>query len=307
VAWRFDEELVVATDAGHLTVHRAAAPGRPTLLLSHGTGFCAATWSGVAEVLADDFEVCAVDRRGHGKSSSSIDEYDFTDFARDAARVVDALDLREAYAVGHSAGATDFLLCAADRPGAFRRLFVIEPTAMDPDEPNVRIDLAPSHAEALAGSARRRATFPSRREVVERYAGRGAFVGWRPDLLEAFARDGFADAADGSVVLRCAPAHEVAMLRPIFAAMEGTYRAGRRDHPFYALRRVRCPTLVATTERSQPIYKTMADVVRRLVPDVSRLHFDGLGHTAAQVDPERVASEVLNFWRLGAQSATNRR
>lgn len=300
VAWRFDERFDVETDAGHVTVHRRAAPGRPVALLSHGTGFCAATWTGVAEVLADEFEVCAVDRRGHGTSSAPTDAYDFTDFARDTVAVVDALGLRGGYAVGHSAGATDLLLCAAERPDAFRRLFVIEPTAMDPAEPNVRIDLAPFHAEALESFARRRATFPSRREVIERYAGRGAFAGWRPDLLEAYVRDGFEDAEDGSVALRCDPAHETAMLRRIFAAMEGTYCAGRPEHPFDALRRVRCPTLVATTEHSQPIYETMAAVVHRLVPHTSHLHFDQLGHTAAQVDPERVATEARRFWRSGA-------
>jgi pimeloyl-ACP methyl ester carboxylesterase len=299
VDWRFDEQFDVATDGGHVTVYRTSAPGRPVLLLSHGTGFCAATWSGVAERLADDFELCAVDRRGHGKSSVALDAYDFTDFAGDLVHVVDALGLRAAYAVGHSAGATDLLLCAADRPDAFRRLFVIEPTAMDPHEPNARVDLVPFHTEALAGFARRRARFRSRQEVVQRYVGRDAFAGWRSDLLEAFVRDGFADVADGSVVLRCDPAHEVEMLRPIFAAMEGTYRAGRPDHPFDALRRVQGPTLVVTTERSQPIYKTMADVVQRLVPDASRLHLDGLGHAAPQVDPERVATEVWNFWHRG--------
>jgi pimeloyl-ACP methyl ester carboxylesterase len=296
VPWQFDERFDVPTDAGHVTVHRRAAPERPVMLLSHGTGFCAAPWAGVAEVLADEFELCAVDRRGHGTSTAPPDGYDFTDFARDAVCVVDALGLRDAYAVGHSAGATDLLLCAAERPDAFRRLLVIEPTAMDPGEPNVRVDMAPFHTEALGVFARRRATFATRQEVRDRYTERGVFVGWRPDLLDAFVRDGFADAADGSVRSRCDPAHETAMLRHIFAAMEGTYRAGEVDHPFDALQRVRCPTRVVTTERSQPIYATMAAIVHQLVPDTSQLHLDGLGHTAAQVDPERVATEVRRFW-----------
>ena len=296
MAWRFDERFDVPTDAGHVTVHRRAAPGRPVMLLSHGTGFCAATWAGVAEILADEFELCAVDRRGHGTSTAPPDGYDVTDFARDAACVVDALGLRDAYAVGHSAGATDLLLCAAERPDAFRRLLVIEPTAMDPGEPNVRVDMAPFHTEALGAFARRRATFATRQEVRDRYTERGIFVGWRSDLLDGFVRDGVADVADGSVRLRCDPAHETAMLRHIFAAMEGTYRAGQDDHPFDGLKRVRCPTLVVTTEHSQPIYATMAAIVERLVPDTSHLHLDGLGHMAAQVDPERVATEVLRFW-----------
>jgi pimeloyl-ACP methyl ester carboxylesterase len=297
VGWRFDERFDVVTDAGHVTVYRHAAPGRPQLLLCHGTGFCAATWAGVGELLANQFELYAFDRRGHGTSSAPDDAYDFLDFARDVACIVDAVGLRDGYAVGHSAGATDLLLCAAERPDAFRRLFVIEPTAMDPAEPDVRAEMAPMHAELLTSFSRRRSVFRSRGEVLERYAGRGVFAGWRPDLLEAFVQDGFRELDDGSVTLCCDPASETAMLRRIFAAMEGTYRAGERIHPFGALERVRCPTLVATTEHSQPIYTTMADVVHRLVPTSSRLRFDGLGHAAAQVDPGRVASEVVRFWR----------
>lgn len=266
------------------------------MLLSHGTGFCAAVWAGVGEILADRFDLYALDRRGHGTSTSPTDAYDFVDFAGDVVSVVDAFGLHDDYAVGHSAGSTDLLLGAAERPEAFRRIFVIEPTAMDPTEPDVRIEMAPVHAELLGVFARRRARFDSRDEVLDRYVGRGAFIGWRADLLEAFARDGFHDLEDGSVTLRCDPANEAAMLRAIFAAMEGTYRAGQRDHPFHALERVGCPTAVATTELSQPIYKSMADVVARLVPDTARIHFESLGHTAAQVDPARVADEVLRFW-----------
>lgn len=296
VTGSFDEVLSVATDAGHVAVHRRRADGRPVVLMTHGTGFCAGTWRGVAEVLADDFEICSIDRRGHGLSAAPDDAYDFADFARDAVAVIDALDLRDAYAVGHSAGATDLLLASVQRPDAFRAMFVIEPTAMDPAAPGVRADMAPYHAEALTTFARRRARFTSRAEVVERYTGRGAFAGWRPDLLAAFVEGGFAEEDDGSVVLRCTPDHEVAMLRRIFAAMEGTYAFAVEPHPFDALRRVTTPTRVVTTEHSQPIYRQMAEVVLRLVPDASHVHLDGLGHSAVQVDPDRVAAEVLTHW-----------
>ena len=299
MAWRFDECLEVPTDGGHVVVYRRAAPGRPQMLLTHGTGFCASTWAGVADLVAADFDVFAIDRRGHGLSSAPDDAYDFTDFARDTVAVVDAVGFRDGYAVGHSAGATDLLLCAAARPDAFRRMFVIEPTAMDPDQPGVRADMADLHGEFLARFGERRAVFSSREEVVERYSGRGAFTGWRPDLLEQFAQDGFRDLDDGSVALRCDPASEVSMLRRIFAAMEGTYRAGEADHPFRALAQVPCPVLIARTEHSQDVYEPMADVVERLVPDTAGLLFDGLGHLAAQVDPGRVAAEILRFWRVG--------
>ena len=293
----FDDVLRVPVAAGHVVVHHRAAPGRPAALLTHGTGFCAATWTGVIEQLAGRFDLFAVDRRGHGTSSAPADAYDFTDFADDAVRVIDVLGLQDAVAIGHSAGATDLLLAAASRPAAFRRMFVMEPTVMDPAEPGVRAHLAPAHAETLDAFARRRATFPSRAAVAERYEGRGAFAGWQPRVLAAFVEAGFADVADGSVTLRCTPVNEVAMLRSIFAAMEGTYRTGEGANPFSSLGLVHCPVTVATTEHSQDIYKDMAAVAARLLPDVTQVHFDGLGHVAPMVDPVRVADEVIRCWQ----------
>lgn len=297
MAWRFDERIDVATGDGHVTVHRSGSPGRPVALMTHGTGLSASTLVGLAALLADEFEVYAFDRRGHGSSSAPAeDDYDFADFTADAIRVIDALGLRDVYAVAHSAGATDLLLAAAERPHAFHRIVAIEPTAMDPAEPGVRADLAPQHAEALAAFTRRRATFASRAEVIERYTGRGGYAGWHPDVLEAYVRDGFVDQADGTVTLSCTPTAEVAMLRRIFATMEGTYRPASGPHPFDALRTVTAPTLVITTEQSAPIYRQMGEVVVRLLPNASHVRLDGLGHSAAQVDPDRVAAEVLRFW-----------
>ena len=294
--WRFDDAIEVETDVGYVAVHRHGAPGRPPLLLTHGTGFCASTWGGVAEIVGDRFEMYAIDRRGHGSSTVPSDGYDFTDFAADTVRVIDALGLRNAYGVGHSAGATDLLLAAATRSDAFRGLFAIEPTAMDPAQPHIRADTAAEHTELLTLMAERRSRFRSRQEVIDRYTDRGVFTGWRPDLLMAYVDDAFHEIDDTTVALTCDPTVEAVMLRHIFAAMQGSYRAGEPNHPFEMLRRVRCPTRVVTTEHSQAIYKTMADVIGRLVPNCSRAHLANLGHAAAQVDPATVAAEVLTFW-----------
>ena len=259
-------------------------------------------WNGVAELLAEEFSLYAIDRRGQGASSAPDDAYDFTDFADDTVAVIDHLQLRDAYAVGHSAGGTDVLLAAAARPDAFARIWVMEPTVMDPSEPDVRADMAPMHAQTLSVFAHRRAVFGSRDEVRDRYDGRGVFTGWCDDILDAFVHDGFADEPDGSVSLRCTPAHEVSMLRRIFAAMEGTYRGDGATNPFDALRQVPCPVLVLTTESSPPIYRQMAEALHGMVADTTAEHLDGLGHAAPQVDPTRVAESILRFWHTTRRS-----
>ena len=42
---------------------------RPPCILSHATGFCGMVWRRVAEALAVRYDVYALDRRGHGRSS----------------------------------------------------------------------------------------------------------------------------------------------------------------------------------------------------------------------------------------------
>lgn len=286
------------TSCGDLVLHRwGDDDGRPAALLVHGTGFCGPVWTGVGAHLLDAFVVYALDRRGHGQSAKPADDYDFTDFADDAVRVIDALGLDGAYGVGHSAGATDLLLAAVERPDAFRRLFVIEPTAMDATAPTRRPDLDAAHEVVLGSITRRTARFADRAEVVERYRTRDAFASWRLDLLEAYVAGGFHDLDDGTVALSCTPEIERSMLSRIFAVMEGRYAGGAAGNPFAALSRIPCPTLVATTEHAAPIYGQMATDARRVIPDVTAHHFAGVGHAAAQIDPDAVARAAREFWR----------
>ena len=105
---------------------------KPPALLVHGTGFVAEVWDEVAHELASDYTVYGIDRRGHGASHKpSAERYHFLDFAEFCA-VVEALDLTDIFGIGHSAGATDLLLAAKLLPRRFSRLFVMEPTIMDP-------------------------------------------------------------------------------------------------------------------------------------------------------------------------------
>jgi pimeloyl-ACP methyl ester carboxylesterase len=289
--------LRVGVDCGDIVIHRwsGANDRRPVALLVHGTGFCGSVWHGVAERLVDEFVVYAIDRRGHGASAKPVDDFDFADFADDTARVCDALGLRGAFAVGHSAGATDLLLAAGRRPEAFRHAFLIEPTVTDPDHPVQRPELAADHELYLAALERRRTSFPGLDDVIERYRDRGIFEGWRPDLLDHYVRHAF-EPADGGVTLRCTPAIERQMLLRILAAMEGTYRGDARGNPFATLPDVECPVTLATTERSAPVYGQMATEAARMLRDARLVHFADVGHAVAQVAPERVADAALAAW-----------
>src|SRR4051812_12589966 len=233
-----------------------ANAGKPPALLLHGTGFVAEVWDEVATELASRYTVYALDRRGHGDSHKpAAERYHFQDFAEDVCRVVETLDLSDVYGIGHSAGATDLLLAAKLMPNRFTRLFVMEPTVMDPRA--ARADgskLSDFAIGAVQGVLRRQAEFDSAEAVFTRYRAAPAFADWTEPSLRAYASHGFGLTEDGRVRLRCTPEIESAVLQPIFEAMEQVYTGDARGNPFVWLSEIRCPVRIATAEKSWPVY-----------------------------------------------------
>jgi pimeloyl-ACP methyl ester carboxylesterase len=267
--------------------------GRTPALLLHGTGFVADVWDEVARDLAATYTVYALDRRGHG-ASHKPGAYHFLDYAEDVCRVIDALGLRNVYGIGHSAGATDLLLAAKLLPGRFARLFVMEPTVMDPRAARSG-ELSEDSLSRVQGTLRRRAEFDSADAVFERYRAAPAFADWTETSLRAYVRHGFAPLANGRVQLCCTPEIESAILRPIYQAMEQVYVGDARGNPFTSLSAIDCPVRVTTAAKSGPIYKEMASRAVSLIPRVSALTFDGAGHCVAQEAPAIVVKAVREF------------
>ncbi len=267
--------------------------GKPPALLAHGTGFVAAVWDEVARELASSYTVYALDRRGHG-ASHKPGAYHFLDYADDVCRVVDALQLNDVYGIGHSAGATDLLLAAKLSPGRFTRLFVMEPTVMDPRALRSG-GLNEESLSRVQGTLRRRAEFDSAEAVFERYRTAPAFADWTETSLRAYVRHGFMRLGDGRVRLCCTPEIESAILHPIYEAMEQVYVGDARGNPFASLAEIDCPVRVTTAVKSGPIYWEMARRAVSLIPQVSTMVFEGAGHCAAQELPAAVAQAVLDF------------
>ncbi|OPY97730.1 alpha/beta hydrolase [Bradyrhizobium sacchari] len=269
--------------------------GKPPALLLHGTGFVADVWDEVARELASTYTVYALDRRGHG-ASHKPDVYHFLDFAEDVCRVLDALGLRDVYGIGHSAGATDLLLATKLLPGRFERLFVMEPTIMDPRAARSG-GLSEESLLQVQGALRRRAEFDNADAVFERYRTSPTFADWTETSLRAYVRHGFVTLDNGRVRLCCTPEIEAAMLRPIYEAMTQVYVGDVRGNPFTALAEIDCPVRVTTAAKSWPIYKEMAARAVSLIPRVSTLVFKGAGHCVAQEEPAAVVDAVREFAR----------
>jgi magnesium chelatase accessory protein len=78
----------------------------PTLLMLHGSGAATHSWRDLAPLLARDFSIVAPDLPGHGFTQTpGGDGLSLPGMARALGGLLEALDVRPAFAVGHSAGA----------------------------------------------------------------------------------------------------------------------------------------------------------------------------------------------------------
>ena len=165
------------------------------------------------------------------------------DFARTSAAAIEALDLTDIYGIGHSAGATDLLLAAKLLPERFSRLFVMEPTVMDPGVvPGADARLSDQGDGRGAGRAAPPGRVRQRGCRVRALSRRAGVRATGPNTrCGPTSRHGFAHLPDGRVRLLCRPEVEAAILRPIFEAMEQVYRGDDRGNPFGWLSEIACP------------------------------------------------------------------
>lgn len=277
------ESLFVDADGVSIHVLRWAKPGAPPLLLLHATGFLAALWRRVAEGLGDDYDVYAVDARGHGRSDRPDSAYDFDELSGDVVAVLDALSLREVYAVGHSMGGGLAMMIAARRPELVRRIFALEPIA--PTNAWRRSGGQPMDAGDLAVAARkRRPGFASRAEVAARWRDRRPFASWDSEVFDDYVEHGFEQQPDGSVLLRCPPPLE-----------SRTFEAARDFNAEPFLRAAACPVLLAQGAETATWFDSMLANAAALLADARRLTIPGGGHLSPMEIPETIAREIRAF------------
>ncbi len=100
--------------------------GGSTIILLHGLYDSADTWSAVAPLLARNYRVIALDRRGAGLTDKPDKGYDFQTLAGDVLSFINKLNLQRVRLVGHSAGAGVALTVAATKPEKIDSVVLID-------------------------------------------------------------------------------------------------------------------------------------------------------------------------------------
>jgi len=95
--------------------YEVAGEGEPVVLV-HGTGGSAASWTAQLDLLADWYQVFMPECRGHGRTADVEGPFTYENFADDIAGFIEALGLGPVRLVGWSNGASVVLRLALRRP-----------------------------------------------------------------------------------------------------------------------------------------------------------------------------------------------
>lgn len=148
--------------------------GPRTVMLLHGLNVQAHTWDPVADDLARDHHVIALDLRGHGESDWTRDGYYLRDFAADVVGLADHLGLGSFDLIGHSLGCRIGLVVAGEHPDRVRSLVLSD---AGPEFPPEAIEFANNVVSSAGGAVR---------GFVDEAEGMAYYEGMHPEWEQIF-------------------------------------------------------------------------------------------------------------------------
>ncbi len=96
----------------------------PTLLMIHQAAQSSEEYRAIAPLLAEQFQVLAIDLPGHGASDDPPRELEMDDYTRATLAVLDALDISHLSILGHHGGSSVALDLAAREPARVYRVIL---------------------------------------------------------------------------------------------------------------------------------------------------------------------------------------
>ena len=247
-------------------IHRGD-PSQPALVLLHGGGANAHWWDHLAPDLARTFHVVALDFRGHG-ASDHPDTLRVGAFSDDLDALLERIGAPDAILVGHSMGGH----IAIERAARAERTCAL-----------ALIDIAwgtPPRARRVMRRvlARRRRTYATRAEAVQRFAFVPPVLGASAALRKSIAEHSVREESDGRFGYRFDPRWFTLPSRPAPPLAE-----------------VRCPTLIVRGKESPVLTPDGARALVEELPEARLVEIDGAGHHAHLDRPEEVSSALNDF------------
>lgn len=240
---------------------RGHRPGRPVAVLIHGWCCSRADMRALGDALSTTYRVLALDAPGHGDSEIPADaaaRLAIAAQADDVAALCDALDVRDAVLIGHSAGGAVAVELAARRPDLAAAVVALDGTIL-------------FRKEVLAGAEPLTAALRT--------------PGWR-DALRGFVSQSYLPTDDPAL-----QAAELAavdrMSQEVVASVPEEFLAWDAEAALTALA---APLLYVDASQM-----TDLDRLAELVPKVSQARTTGIGHMQLIGHPAQAVAAIEGF------------
>lgn len=126
-------------DTGEITINYIVGPKNgPPLVLIPGQGADLTNYEKSIPLLLDDFQVYAVDVRGHGKSDWATGDYSFSSIGRDMIAFLTQVVKEPAFISGNSSGGLIALWCAANIPDSVAGIIMEDPPLFSAEWPRIK-------------------------------------------------------------------------------------------------------------------------------------------------------------------------
>jgi pimeloyl-ACP methyl ester carboxylesterase len=247
------------------------------VVLLHGLNVQAHTWDPVADDLARDHHVIALDLRGHGESDWTRDGYYLRHFAEDLGGLADRLGLDSFDVIGHSLGCRIGIVYAGRHPERVRSLVLSD---AGPEFPQAALEFASKVVSSAGGDVR---GFADEGEAEAYY--RGMHPEWQPVFHDLHVKHQLRRNWAGKLVFRADP--------DLFWLLGS---AGREDDAlcWEMVDRLTMPTLILWGRRSPFFSEEIANRMLARMAD-GRLERTDTGHYIPRESPEEFLRLVRAF------------
>ncbi len=272
------------TAVNNISLHSVLWPrqneaGPPqTLLMVHANGFHAHCWDRIIDALPE-YDVIAVDLRGHGASSKQP-PYDWAQLTADIVAALEQWDSNDLVAVGHSIGGFVVSHCLVQVPERFRAALLIDPVINHPLP-----ELASPNASGAV--SRRRNEFTNSDAMFERFSGKAPYKHWQPEVLRDYCDHGLQISDGQHYQLACPPEVEAALY-------EGAFQVDLFDQyrhvalPVHLLRARQASSIEEMTLSDSPTLSTLA----AHFPSCDDFYYPEHGHHLPMEAPDLVVRHI---------------
>ena len=280
------ERIKISLNDGLMTGWHWPNSDKPRMVFAHANGFNAYTYHQMMTVLQPEFDILAVDLRGHGLSQLPADpstHRSWNIYASDLVMMLSQLDRPADLLSGHSMGASSMLLAAA-RLDTQIPLALIEPVVLPAFVYTMYYmpfgAALTSVGNSMSAQARRRNnSWPDRASVIDRYSERSPFRYWAKGVLEDYLSDGLTEHGE-DVQLSCDPMWEAANFE------------AQRNPVLAAASNVGSRAVVYRAEKASTVFNPTGLTSRGVRVE----SHEGLSHLAPMEAPRAMAHWIKTKW-----------